>query len=113
MAMKEEGGEPNMRMNAHVPSRMRREITGVRPQPLRSATRNFASVRRKRTVSNEIKATLWKIDIRIVKELKGSIVIRKDNEVGWGIYDGADGIEAHCGDHLDERDGHDDILHEE
>jgi hypothetical protein len=48
-----------------------------------------------------------------VKEVEGDIVIRKDNEVGWGIYDGADGIEAHCGDDLDEKDGHNDVLHEE
>jgi hypothetical protein len=47
-----------MRMNAHVPSRMRRWTTGVRPQPSRRAIMNLASVRRKRIVSNKMKAAL-------------------------------------------------------
>lgn len=41
-----------------MPSRTRRKRTGVRPQPLRTATMNLKRVRKKRTVSKETKATL-------------------------------------------------------
>jgi hypothetical protein len=64
---KGKGGEPNMRMKAHVPSRTRRKTTGVRPQPPRSATRNLMSVRTKRTVSNVTKAALERTKVRIVE----------------------------------------------
>jgi hypothetical protein len=50
---------------------MRRETTGVWPQPLRRATRNLARVRTKRMVSNKTKAALYGINCKVSHRREG------------------------------------------